>query len=58
MDDRLAIILNDSNEEVLCYEFTGTLGEDTYRIYINSENGREEKVEKLQNAEPIYEDVV
>ncbi|ASV69172.1 germination protein YpeB [Cytobacillus kochii] len=58
MDDRLAIILNDSNEEVLCYEFTGTLGEDTYRIYINSENGREEKVDKLQNAEPIYEDVV
>ncbi|WP_400242040.1 germination protein YpeB [Niallia sp. JL1B1071] len=58
MDDGLAIILNDFNEEVLCYEFIGTLGEDTYRIYINADNGTEEKVEKLKNAEPVYEEVV
>lgn len=58
MDDGLAIILNDLNEEVLCYEFIGTLGEDTYRIYINADNGTEEKVEKLKNAEPVYEEVV
>lgn len=58
MDDGLAIILNDLNEEVLCYEFIGTLGEDTYRIYINANNGVEEKVEKLKNAEPVYEEVV
>lgn len=58
MDDGLAIILNDMNEEVLCYEFIGTLGEDTYRIYINADNGVEEKVEKLKNAEPVYEEVV
>ncbi|WP_147533807.1 germination protein YpeB [Bacillus marasmi] len=58
MEDRLAIVLNDVKQEVLCYEFLGTLGEDTYRIYINSESGMEEKVEKLKNAEPIYEDVV
>ncbi|MBQ6447349.1 germination protein YpeB [Cytobacillus oceanisediminis] len=58
MDDGLAIILNDLNEEVLCYEFIGTLGEDTYRIYINADNGIEEKVEKLKNAEPVYEEVV
>lgn len=58
MEDRLAIILNDVKQEVLCYEFLGTLGDDTYRIYINSESGMEEKVEKLKNAEPIYEDVV
>lgn len=58
MEDRLAVILNDVNQEVLCYEFLGTLGDDTYRIYINSEIGLEEKVEKLENAEPIYEDVV
>lgn len=58
MDDGLAIILNDLNEEVLCYEFIGTLGEDTYRIYINADSGTEEKVEKLKNAEPVYEEVV
>lgn len=58
MDQTKAIILNDLNAEVLCYEILGVLGEDTYRIYINAEDGTEEKVEKLHNAEPIYEDVV
>ncbi|MGP7816078.1 germination protein YpeB [Niallia sp. 01092] len=58
MEDGLAIIINDINEEVLCYEFIGTLGNDTYRIYINAKSGIEEKVEKLKNAEPVYEEVV
>jgi spore germination protein len=58
MEERKAVIMNDMNKEVLCYEFLGTLGDDTYRIFINSESGVEEKVEKLKNAEPIYEDVV
>jgi spore germination protein len=50
-EDRLAIIDNDLGEEVLCYEFIGTLGEDTYRIYINATDGFEERVEKLDQAE-------
>jgi spore germination protein len=54
MEERKAIILNNLNKEVLCYEFLGTLGDDTYRIFINAENGIEEKVEKLQNPEPVY----
>lgn len=54
----LAVILNDLNQEVLCHEFLGTLGNDTYRIYLNAKTGFEEKVEKLHNAEPIFEDVV
>jgi len=58
MEERLGVILNDLREEVLCHEFTGVLGDDTYRIYINAETGVEEKVEKLHNAEQIYEDVV
>jgi spore germination protein len=58
MEERAAVILNDLNDEVLCHEFTGVLGEDTYRIYINADSGLEEKVEKLNNAEPIYEDAV
>ncbi|RDI42971.1 germination protein YpeB [Falsibacillus pallidus] len=58
MEQRRAIIINELGEEVLCYEFMGTLGHDTYRIFINASSGTEEKVEKLQNAEPIYEDIV
>jgi spore germination protein len=58
MEDRLAVIINDLNQDVLCYEFMGTLGDDTYRIFINAESGIEEKVEKLKNAEKVYEDVV
>jgi spore germination protein len=58
MEERTAVILNDLNDEVLCHEFTGVLSEDTYRIYINADSGLEEKVEKLNNAEPIYEDAV
>ncbi|MBP3039708.1 germination protein YpeB [Bacillaceae bacterium Marseille-Q3522] len=58
MEDRLAVIVNDINEEVLCYEFLGTLGNDTYRIFVNAMDGREEKVEKLKQAEPLFEDVV
>ncbi|BCB04554.1 germination protein YpeB [Bacillus sp. KH172YL63] len=58
MEERKAVIVNDLNEEVLCYEFLGKLGKDTYRIFINAQTAEEEKVEKLKNAEPIYEEVV
>ncbi|MFJ7725532.1 germination protein YpeB [Neobacillus sp. NPDC097160] len=58
MEDRQAMIMNDLNEEVLCYEFLGTINHDTYRIFINAKTGFEEKVEKLKNAEAIYEDVL
>lgn len=58
MEDSLAIITNDLNADVLCYEFVGTLGDDSYRIFINAESGAEEKVEKLKNAEQIYEEVI
>ncbi|CAH2715719.1 Sporulation protein YpeB [Neobacillus rhizosphaerae] len=58
MEDRQAYIVNDLNEEVLCYEFLGTVGNDTYRIFINATNGKEEEVEKLKNAEAIYDDVL
>ncbi|MDQ1145235.1 spore germination protein [Bacillus sp. SORGH_AS 510] len=58
MEDRQAMIVNDLNQEVLCYEFLGTLGNDTYRIFINAKSGVEEEVEKLNNAEAVYEDVL
>ncbi|WP_096153728.1 MULTISPECIES: germination protein YpeB [Bacillus] len=55
MENRLAVINNDFGEEVLCYEFMGTINDDTYQIFINADNGREESVEKLKNAEPLYD---
>jgi spore germination protein len=55
MEERKAIILNDIGNEVLCYEFLGTIDNDTYRIFINANTGQEEKVEKLKNAEPIFQ---
>ena len=57
MESRLSVINNELDDEVLCYEFLGVLGDDTYRIFINAMDGTEEKVEKLQRAEPIYENL-
>jgi spore germination protein len=54
MEQRQAVIMNDMNEPVLCYEFLGTLGEDTYQIFINANSGMEEQVERLQSTEPSY----
>ncbi len=54
METRQAVILNELGEEINVYEIMGTIKNDTYRIFINAENGFEEKVEKLQNAEPLY----
>lgn len=55
MEDHIALIQNDLGEEVLCYEFFGVINDETYRIYINAEDGEEEKVEKMQEAEPVYD---
>ncbi|RNA69120.1 germination protein YpeB [Alteribacter keqinensis] len=54
MEYHKAIIENELEEEVLCYEFFGVIDDDTYRIFINADNGREEKVEKMDRAEPVY----
>ncbi|HEX6923309.1 MAG TPA: germination protein YpeB [Bacillales bacterium] len=51
---RKALITNDLGKEVLCYEILGTINDDTYRIFVNANNGVEEKVKKLQNPRPIY----
>ncbi|MRX71022.1 germination protein YpeB [Bacillus lacus] len=53
-ETRLGLIVNELGEEVLCYEFFGTIDNDTYRIFVNAKDGSEEKVEKLDNSEPLY----
>jgi spore germination protein len=55
MEERKALIENDLGDEVLCYEFLGTINQDTYRIFINANTAQEEKVEKMKNSEPVYE---
>jgi len=54
-DDHLALIENSVGEEVLTYAFLGTLGDETYRIFINAKDGTEEKVEKLTETEMNFE---
>lgn len=40
----MAYIPKDSMEEILCYEFQGKANNRNFIIYINAENGREEKI--------------
>ncbi|KQB92728.1 Sporulation protein YpeB [Geobacillus sp. PA-3] len=54
MEQRQALIMNDLQKPVLCYEFLGTLGDETYQLFINASTGLEEKVEKLESVEPNY----
>ncbi|MCM2674318.1 germination protein YpeB [Alkalicoccobacillus plakortidis] len=55
MEEHIGVIKNNINEEVLCYEFLGVLDDDSYRIFINAEDGQEEKVERLIQSEPVYQ---
>ncbi|MGP4082178.1 germination protein YpeB [Pseudalkalibacillus sp. R45] len=49
METHQGIIINDLGEEVHCYEFLATMGNETFRIFINADNGFEEKVKKLDD---------
>ncbi|WP_100372678.1 germination protein YpeB [Bacillus sp. FJAT-45037] len=55
MEDHLGLIENELGDEVLCYEFFGTINEDTFRIFINASDGEEEKVDRLEKAERVYD---
>lgn len=49
----LSMVEIQAGESLLCYELLGTIGEETYRIFINAVTGDEEKVEKMKESEPI-----
>ncbi len=57
-DEHLALIENSVGDEVLTYAFLGTMGDETYRIFINAMDGTEEKVEKLTGTETNFEVVM
>lgn len=46
-----ALIPKDSLEEVLCYEFHGTFAGKNFIVYVNCENGHEEKILMLIESE-------
>lgn len=54
-DQHLALIENELGEEVLTYAFLGTLNNETFRIFINAQDGIEEMVEKLTGTETNFE---
>jgi spore germination protein len=50
ISSRLAIIPLDTNEEKLCWEFTGKVGDRQYIVYINAQSGVEEDVLMIQDT--------
>lgn len=54
-DVHQAFITNEIDEEVLTYEFLGVLNDETYRIFINAEDGTEERIEKLTDTETNFD---
>ncbi|HHY20700.1 MAG TPA: germination protein YpeB [Bacilli bacterium] len=55
MSEHIAVIKNELDEEVLCYEYYGVIQDNTYRIFVNALDGEEELVEKLTQSSSIYE---
>lgn len=53
---RKALIKGEMGTEVLCYEFTGLINDQLYRMYINSETGMEETIEKLTKQDQKVSD--
>ncbi|WP_101844107.1 germination protein YpeB [Halobacillus sp. Marseille-P3879] len=54
-ENHLAVIEDEEQETILCYEFLTTKDDETYRIFINADNGHEEKVETLKTKEARYD---
>lgn len=47
----LAYIYNEAGKPVLCYEFLGKLGKEQYRLFINSQSGDEEFIQKVEKED-------
>ncbi|GIP37496.1 germination protein YpeB [Paenibacillus sp. J31TS4] len=48
---QLALIKGDMDQEVLCREFMGRINGGLYKIYLNAENGTEEKIENVRQQD-------
>lgn len=47
---RLAVIPTETNGEALCYEFSGTYKEDNFKVYINAQTGKEQRIIQIMNT--------
>jgi spore germination protein len=47
----MAVIKNDLDEEVHCYQFMGRINGNLYKVFVNADTGIEEKIENLRTAE-------
>ncbi|WP_235599935.1 germination protein YpeB [Alkalihalobacillus trypoxylicola] len=54
MEEHVGLIKNELGKEVLCYEFLGVINDETYRIFINAEDGEEEFVQRLPQSESMH----
>jgi len=46
-----ALIRNDIDEEVQCYQYIGRVNGGIYRIYINADSGAQEKIDRIGSEE-------
>lgn len=51
METKKAIVTNEEMKDIMCYEFLAENGTASYRVFINADNGDEERIEKLSEAE-------
>lgn len=48
---RLSLIRNEMDEEVLCHEFMGKVNGSRFKIFLNADNGMEERVEPMREQD-------
>lgn len=47
---RTTVIPTEANDEALCYEFSGTYKEDSFKVYINTQTGYEQRIIQIINT--------
>lgn len=47
---RRTIVPTEANKEVLCYEFSGTNNDNEFRVYINADTGKSQRILKIINT--------
>ncbi|WP_155477794.1 germination protein YpeB [Heliobacterium mobile] len=48
--DKLVLLAKDNYQEILCWEFNATRDNMNYLVYINAQNGREEKILRVETT--------
>ncbi|AHD05158.1 germination protein YpeB [Paenibacillus larvae] len=51
VSDGMAVIKDQNDKDVMCYEFIGNMNDQSYRVYINGDLGTEEKIETIRKED-------